>query len=304
MLLFLFVGQGQRRQPVQHFAGQPQGLAAGGQHVDAAAVGQQRQDRAGQGIEDVLAVVQHQQQARLRGHVGPGRLQGNAHRMRSRGRRAGGEVDHAHAAREAGRGLRGDAQRQCRLAHAARGHDRGQPLAAHRLPQGGQLLLPPDQRHAGQQRQRGWGRGPDRDRHRLARRRRVRRAAAHVGHQAVAAAGDGRDVARLLQVVAQQLAQAGHVHAERVLLDHLARPGAGHQLVAPDHAARAHGQGDQQVHRPAAQRHGAAAGVQQQARLRAQHEAAEGQLARLRLRIGSCGPGLHGGADSGKAPAP
>ena len=88
--------RGQGRDAVGHLTGHPQGLLAGGQELQSGAGPQERIGQAGAGVQDVLAVVQHQQQAALRqgarqglrhglsGHLA--HVQGGGHRLPYQGR--------------------------------------------------------------------------------------------------------------------------------------------------------------------------------------------------------------------------
>jgi hypothetical protein len=59
------IGHGQRSQPVPRLAGHPQRLPAGGQHPDVIAGRQQAGAQPRGRVDDMLAVVQHQQQLLL-----------------------------------------------------------------------------------------------------------------------------------------------------------------------------------------------------------------------------------------------
>src|SRR3954453_1005968 len=87
------------------------------------------------------------------------------------------------------------------------------------------------------------------------RRGRLRPRDAHRGHEAVAAAGDGGQEAVAVLAVTQRLAERGDVDPEVALLDEGVGPDAGDKLVLADDLARPLDQGDQDVQRPAAERH-------------------------------------------------
>ncbi len=125
----------------QRLAGQPERLPAGREHRDAGTFGQQGADQRRDGVDDVLAVVQHQQQLAVeRGDQATDRVGGGAERRLPHAERAedrrrhlvgnGGQVHHAHLA-AAQRSAGGDRlEREAGLADAAGAEDGDQPGVA------------------------------------------------------------------------------------------------------------------------------------------------------------------------------
>ena len=151
------VGRGaQRRHPVHPLPADAQRLTAGRQQRQVRAVPQQRVGELGASVDEVLAVVQHHQQAALADRLHQrirhraARLQADAQHIRHRHRHQlrvaeRGQVGEPHplpsAIGQPGRHL----QPQPGLARPARPSQRHQPRGAHQRPHRGQLHLPADE---------------------------------------------------------------------------------------------------------------------------------------------------------------
>ena len=133
--------------------GHPQPGPAGGQHDDARAGGQQSLDQGADPVEQVLAVVQHQEQVGA-GELGDHRVRGRpprllpepegvrqrgAHHRRVRDRH---QVDVAGTARMTAADVLGDGQGQPGLANAPRADGGDQPMLGESTREGGPLGRP------------------------------------------------------------------------------------------------------------------------------------------------------------------
>ena len=147
-----FVGQRQRGHPPCHLTGQPDRLTARRQQRQTRACFEQRQDEFRAGIEQMLAVVQHQQQLTLtdesdnRVHSRPARLVRKAECARHRNRdqiRIGDrrEVDVPHPVAE----LPCDLNRQPRLTRTARAGKGDQPVVGQQPTHLGDLAFTADE---------------------------------------------------------------------------------------------------------------------------------------------------------------
>ena len=147
----------QRGHRPQLFVGRPQTLTAGRQNPHRRRHGEDRLDHLGGGIEDVLAVVEHQQSrsalqsGRHTSRHGHPLLLGDSedgghgfgHRSRVADR---GELDHPHPVGEIGGQPSGDLQGEPRLAHPTRAGQRDQAVLAQRRFEFGQLRFATDER--------------------------------------------------------------------------------------------------------------------------------------------------------------
>lgn len=161
------VGQAHRRHVVRHLARDAQRLAAGGQHAQARARRQQVGDPHGRLLGDVLAVVDHQQAARVadrrtqRLDERPVGALGDAKRPRDHpvdlvtGRR--GEVREAHPVSEVARSGARDLQAEPGLAGPAGAGEREQPRRPQVPSDLRELPLPS---HEARQGHRQWRHGP------------------------------------------------------------------------------------------------------------------------------------------------
>ena len=145
----------QRAQPEDVLGGQAQGLARRGEHGQVGAAVDQRGGQLAGGVDDVLAVVEHQH-GRAAGQRVAGRRPHLALRHpepQRRGQRRGdtaavlhrGELHDGHGPPALGGGD-GRLQRQPGLAHPARSHHRYQPPAREAPAEVGQLAVPAHQR--------------------------------------------------------------------------------------------------------------------------------------------------------------
>ena len=164
--------QRQRADPVDLLGRQAQRLLAGGQHLQARRLREQRGGQLGHRVDEVFAVVQHQQHLhRLQGlrqrlprgdrcagadgvlqrllqhtgHVGQQRL----------GLRQRRQVDEHRAVREAPLQLAGHGTRQRRLADAASADDGDQPMRRQQVGQRLKIVFAPEQQLGRSLRQRG-----------------------------------------------------------------------------------------------------------------------------------------------------
>jgi len=171
-------GQRQRRHAEGRLAGDPQQFAAGGQHPHAGAATEEGVREAGGGLDQVLAVVQHEQQAlglervgeRLR--QGPtgflAHPQGRRHRLRRAGGLGeGGQLHQPHAVKVRGQHVRRRSEGQAGLAHPAGTGQRHQAVGAQQRRHRRQLPLAPDEagQRQGQVVPRAVRRPPRRGRH-------------------------------------------------------------------------------------------------------------------------------------------
>ena len=148
--------QRQRRHAPGRLAGDPQPLAAGGQHAHVRARAQQCVDERRAAVDQVLAVVEHQQQARV-ADLGRERPDGIALGAQLHADRGGGLADHerrvpdraqlhqAGAAIEAGLAPRGQLERQPRLSAAPWAGEREQMRVAEPALELGQLAPAADE---------------------------------------------------------------------------------------------------------------------------------------------------------------
>jgi hypothetical protein len=144
----------------QELAGHAQGLAAGGEHPQVGAAGEQRLGQPGDVVDDVLAVVDQQHDAPV--------SQGHRHLVGRAGRRCAGqhalvepqgaddgrehrglvadrgEVDQPHPVGGEGSQRPGDLERQPGLAGATGPHQRDEPVALDELEHVGELALTPE----------------------------------------------------------------------------------------------------------------------------------------------------------------
>ncbi len=240
----------ERRHAVGALAGDAQQLAAGCQNRDGGAAAHQRFHHGGGGVDQVLAVVEHEQHFpiadRVRQRVG-GNVAAPGVEAEHDGDRGGDQagvrprrqLDQPDVVAEGGQQGAGDLQRQPRLADAAGAHDSDRPIGGgeiQHVPHGGG---PADQRRRCRRQValdrlsgRWRGRGIDRIGAFSLPYRRPGSA------QAITAAEVRRQHG---PVGAESLADCRYVNLERVFPDDGARPHAPHQVVLADQlAARRH----------------------------------------------------------------
>ena len=142
--------QRERGQPEGVFGGQAERLAARRQHAQPRAGRQQRADDVARGVEQVLAVVDHQQagpvaEQRRAGGQDVARDDVQVQRRGERVRDRGGVGDRGEQHDGRGVGPRRDLQRDPGLTDPARPDDRHQPVRGEQPVQGRYLLLAADE---------------------------------------------------------------------------------------------------------------------------------------------------------------
>ncbi len=251
----------QRREAVHLLVDELERLLARHQHAHVGREAPQCLDQRHHAVEQVLAVVEHEQELLRAQHRGHGVLRralgryGNADDAGDRAAderriRERGELDHPRAVGKRRRHRRGQRLREARLADAARPDDRHQRVPAHELVQFVEVAFAP---HHRRQVRRDVG----------ARRRRRRLGAANCNgrrrrrpdgldrqRQPIAASGHGRD-----RRGAEQLAQREHLYLQVVLLDDEPWPHGVHQFALGDHPLVPRKQCHQRVERAAAELH-------------------------------------------------
>ena len=271
-------GHGQGLKMHLHFARHPQRLAAGRQQRHARAGLQQRLCGPGDGVDQVFAIVEQQDEvgfAQAFHQHGWHRVA--AHRALERRRRRGGHMGKGRAVRQInkannGVGTKLGQRRQCdaRLADAARTDDRDEPMPRDAFHHFGDARLAADQAvDLNRQRKRVELRI-----HRHVCRFLACRLDGHVGAQPIAAARHVDDFDIVVCPGPQRAADGGDVHAQIVVLDEDVRPDPIGDFLHRDHLAGLLGKQRQNRERTRAQADADAA-IQQLPPFRAKLERAE-----------------------------
>jgi hypothetical protein len=150
------LGQRQRRDPVDELAGDAEALAAGREHVEVGTPGEQVAAESGDGVDDLFAVVEHDQHL-----LGADRLGERAQERLAADRgdpeplgdlldehvgvADGAELGHAEPVGEVGHHLFGDADGEPGLAGAAGPRQRDHPVLAHEVADVGDLAAAADE---------------------------------------------------------------------------------------------------------------------------------------------------------------
>ena len=150
------VGHRERRHPVHHFAGDAEALAAGGEHGELRASREEFAAESGDGVDDLFAVVEHEQDPLGADRFGEGDLEWlpadrsdteelcdllDEHTAVD----DGAEFGHAEPVGEVGDHPFGDADREAGLAGAARAGQRDHPVLAHEVGDIGDLAAAADE---------------------------------------------------------------------------------------------------------------------------------------------------------------